>query len=44
MVLVKYWSFLHLFISGNIGQEKSVLRYSRTTKRLSRLEKQEVEG
>ena len=21
MVLVKYWPFLHLFISGNIGQE-----------------------
>ena len=54
MVLVQNWSFLHVFILGNRGQEnvfydilerpgKSVLRYSSTKKRLFRLYKQEVQ-
>ena len=37
MVLVQNWPFFHLFIFRNIGQEKSVLRYPRTKKHLSRL-------
>ena len=37
MVLVQNWPFFDLFIFRYIGQEKSVLRYSRTKKRLSRL-------
>ena len=39
MDLVQKWQFIEVFFLGNIGQENVFLRYSRTKKRLSRLEK-----
>ena len=55
MVLMNKWPFFQIFFLGNIGQENVFydileqkntflpLRYSRTKKRLSRLEKKEVQ-
>ena len=44
MALVKKWPFFHLFLSRNIDQEKCILRYSRTKKRLFTLKNQEVQS
>ena len=44
MVLVQKKPFFELFFLGNIGQEKHLLRYSRTKKLLPWLQKQDVEN
>ena len=44
MVLVEIWPFFQPFFFGQFRLGKPLLRYSRTKKRLSRLEKQEVQN
>ena len=43
MVLVQNWQFFQLTFFGQHRPQKCPFRYSRTKKRLSRLEKQEVQ-
>ena len=43
MVFVQKWPFIQLLFFRQYRPEKCVLRYSTTKKRLSRLQKQEVQ-
>ena len=43
MGLVKKWPFFKLFFFRKYGPEKCLLRYSRAPKRVSRLQKREVQ-